>query len=282
MGDTPSGVVARRTLSREVSPPSGERPTLLLAPLYRRFCGQQYIRAGQAPRSRKVGSWAGEGGGGERRFGLQGLLPGQVLQRVAEQIIEDDKVEDRAARKCTKWKVDVAGLGSERDCWCLSFTVLLWCVHLVLFGTSVGFQTCLGVCRPSCFNALTQAEHACREVLSRWFGNHFSVDFFQAMDVPVLVTRCLCLKSHTKRQGSTALRGAEPQASRVVVVDVWRGSGGAVLRSEHVARAASLGNLELFLRAPVLADTCPRACDSLRSLLREFLHESSGRLAVRP
>ena len=95
------------------------------------------------------------------------------------------------------------------------------------------------------------------------------------MDVPVLVTRCLCLKSHTKRQGSTALRGAEPRARRVVLVEVLRGSGGAVLRCEHVARAVSLGNLESFLRAPLLADTCPRACDSLWSLLKEFLHESS-------
>ena len=56
-----------------------------------------------------------------------------------------------------------------------------------LFGMNVGFQTCLGVCRLSCFNALTQVQHACREVLSNWFGNHFSVDFFQAMDVPALV-----------------------------------------------------------------------------------------------
>ena len=50
---------------------------------------------------------------------------------------------------------------------------------LCLFGMNVGFHTCLGVCRLSCFNALTQVQHACREVLSNWFGNNFSVDFFK-------------------------------------------------------------------------------------------------------
>ena len=47
-------------------------------------------------------------------------------------------------------------------------------------------------------------------------------------------------------QGSTAFRGAEPRAPRVVLVDVGVG-GGALLRCEHVARAVSIGNMELFL-----------------------------------
>ena len=72
---------------------------------------------------------------------------------------------------------------------------------------NVGVETCLGVCRLSCFNALTEVQDACREVLTNWFGNHFSVFFFQATDVPALVMpscgvvpRRLRLKSHTKQK----------------------------------------------------------------------------------
>ena len=46
---------------------------------------------------------------------------------------------------------------------------------------NVEFQMRLGVCRLSCFDALTQVQHACREVLSNRFGNHFSVDFSSHM-----------------------------------------------------------------------------------------------------
>ena len=51
------------------------------------------------------------------------------------------------ARKCTKWKGDVDGLGSERACWFhfLSNFVVV-CTPCAFFCVNVGFQTCLGVC----------------------------------------------------------------------------------------------------------------------------------------
>ena len=74
-------------------------------------------------------------------------------------------------------------LWTERACQYPFFNFFVVCT-LCLFGESASFQTCLCVCTLSCLNALTQAQHAWGEVLSNWFGNHFSGIFSQATDAP--------------------------------------------------------------------------------------------------
>ena len=91
----------------------------------------------------------------------------------------------------------------------LPFNFVVVCTPCA-FGMKVGSQMCLmclGVCRLSCFNALTPVQHACREVLSNWFGNHFSVVFFKPLTFQhwgcLLVRvepRRLRLKSRLSRQ----------------------------------------------------------------------------------
>ena len=52
-------------------------------------------------------------------------------------------------------------LWSEQACGYPFFNFVVECVHLVFFfGMSASYQACLCVCRLSCFNALTQAQHA--------------------------------------------------------------------------------------------------------------------------
>ena len=57
----------------------------------------------------------------------------------------------------------------------------------------------------------------------------------------------------------------------LVLTTVWRGSVGAVLRRDNVARTLRWKSWTFFLRASLLEDTCPRASDSPRWLLEEFL-----------
>ena len=91
MGDTPSGVVARRTCPSGVA--SFKRVTH--APADPRALHREMVRLTlHSSRSPRVGSWmvrAGAAGGGWRR-GPRGLLPRRVLQRFVEQSIDEDGV----------------------------------------------------------------------------------------------------------------------------------------------------------------------------------------------
>ena len=51
-------------------------------------------------------------------------------------------------------------LWSEQACWYLFFNFVVVCTPCAFLEMSASFPVCLCVCRLSCFNALTQAEHA--------------------------------------------------------------------------------------------------------------------------
>ena len=90
MGDIPYGVAARRPVRRSSPSEKGDpRPRGLPSLVQLYWSTLHPSRA--APRNPKVGSRMGFGGGGAA-VGPHGLLPGRVLQRFVEQIIDEDGV----------------------------------------------------------------------------------------------------------------------------------------------------------------------------------------------
>ena len=109
------------------------------------------------------------------------------------------KGEGSGERK-QKWKGGVARLcGLSGPVGILS-SILSKCVHLVPF-----WNECLCVCRLRCVNALTQALHALLRGVVELFWQPLLRGFFQASDVPALVSHVAFVSNHMQSKKKTVV-----------------------------------------------------------------------------